>query len=140
MGLGIANTPVTNTTTGAAASDRAGMASGIDVRARMASLAVNIAVLGLIPVSGVLAHIEAAASNLDVARLRPLAETIAAGHAVSIPEVSAAVVHAALVQGFGWVMLYGGIGVWIMAGISLLLFHAPVQQGTGKEVADRGAD
>ncbi|MNU11450.1 hypothetical protein D3C72_2593150 [compost metagenome] len=30
--------------------------------------------------------------------------------------------HAALVHSFGWVMLYGGIGVWVLAGFSLLIF------------------
>ena len=39
IGLGMTNTPVTNTTTGAVSSDRAGMASGIDMSARMISLA-----------------------------------------------------------------------------------------------------
>jgi hypothetical protein len=34
-----------------------------------------------------------------------------------------AAVHEALGSGFGWVMLYGGIGVWIMAGISFLIFN-----------------
>jgi hypothetical protein len=33
-------------------------------------------------------------------------------------------VHQALASGFGWVMLYGGIGVWIMAAISFLIFNA----------------
>jgi hypothetical protein len=33
-------------------------------------------------------------------------------------------VHQALGNGFGWVMLYGGIGVWIMAGVSFLIFNA----------------
>jgi hypothetical protein len=28
------------------------------------------------------------------------------------------------VNGFGWVMLYGGLGVWIMAAISLYIFNA----------------
>ncbi|RVA16991.1 MFS transporter, partial [Mesorhizobium sp. M7A.F.Ca.CA.002.05.1.1] len=52
MGLGITNTPVTNTTTGSVSSDRAGMASGIDMTARMVSLALNIAVMGFILASG----------------------------------------------------------------------------------------
>ncbi|RUU01186.1 MFS transporter, partial [Mesorhizobium sp. M7A.T.Ca.TU.009.02.1.1] len=55
IGLGITNTPVTNTTTGSVSSDRAGMASGIDMSARMVSLALNIAVMGFILASGVLA-------------------------------------------------------------------------------------
>ncbi len=48
IGLGITNTPVTNTTTASVPSSRAGMASGIDMSARMTSLAVNISVMGLL--------------------------------------------------------------------------------------------
>lgn len=125
IGLGLTNTPVTNTTTGAVSSDRAGMASGIDISARMVSLAVNIAVMGFILAHGVLAHLESAASErLDAAQLRLLAERIAAGTAVPIPGLPASVVHDALSQGFGWVMLYGGVGVWVLAGFSFLVFHA----------------
>jgi EmrB/QacA subfamily drug resistance transporter len=123
IGLGITNTPVTNTTTGSVSNDRAGMASGIDMSARMVSLAVNIAVMGLILASGVAAHLERALPNIDGAQLRLLAERIAAGNAVSVPGLADSVVHEALRSGFGWVMLYGGIGVWIMAGISFLVFN-----------------
>jgi EmrB/QacA subfamily drug resistance transporter len=123
-GLGITNTPVTNTTTGSVSSDRAGMASGIDMSARMVSLAVNIAVMGFILASGVLAPLKDALPNLDAAQLRALAERIAAGNAVSVPGLTESVVHEALVKGFGRVMLYGGIGVWILAGISFLIFNA----------------
>ncbi|WP_415676858.1 MFS transporter [Tsukamurella hominis] len=48
IGLGLTNTPVTNTTTGSVSADRAGMASGLDMSARMVSLAVNIAVMGVL--------------------------------------------------------------------------------------------
>jgi hypothetical protein len=48
VGLGITNTPVTNTTTASVPSSRAGMASGIDMSARMTSLAINISVMGLL--------------------------------------------------------------------------------------------
>jgi EmrB/QacA subfamily drug resistance transporter len=124
IGLGLTNTPVTNTTTGAVSSERAGMASGIDMSARMVSLAINIAVMGFILASGVLAHLKSASSLvLDDAGLRLLAERIAAGNTVSVPGLSQSVVHDALVQGFGWVMLYGGLGVWTLAGLSLLIFH-----------------
>jgi hypothetical protein len=54
----------------------------------------------------------------------PLAERIAAGDSVSVPELTVPIVHEALANGFGWVMLYGGIDVWIMAGISFLIFNA----------------
>jgi hypothetical protein len=50
-GLGLTNTPVTNTTTAAVPSTRAGMASGIDTSARMISLAINIALMGFILVA-----------------------------------------------------------------------------------------
>src|SRR5262249_33947894 len=79
IGLGLTNTPVTNTTTGAVSSDRAGMASGIDISARMVSLAINIAAMGFILSNGVLAHLESALPNLGGAQLRHLAERIAAG-------------------------------------------------------------
>lgn len=129
IGLGIANTPVTNTTTGSVSSDRAGMASGIDMSARMVSLAVNIAVMGFILASGIAAHLKDALPNLEPAQLRPLAERIAAGTTVSVPGLTAPIVHEALANGFGWVMLYGWIGVWIMAAISFLIFNVrPVGQ------------
>jgi hypothetical protein len=46
-----------------------------------------------------------------------------------VPELTGSVVHEALASGFGWVMLYGGVGVWIMAGISFVIFNArPARQ------------
>jgi EmrB/QacA subfamily drug resistance transporter len=50
-GLGLINTPVTNTTTGSVPSARAGMASGIDMSARLITLAINIALMGTILVT-----------------------------------------------------------------------------------------
>src|SRR3569832_1246406 len=100
MGLGFTNTPVTNTTTGSVSSDRAGMASGIDMSARMISLAINIAVMGFILSSGVLAYlIDVLSAGRDPAELRHLAEAIAAGSTVSDTAVSSAVFLAALVRG-----------------------------------------
>ncbi|MBR0799107.1 MFS transporter [Bradyrhizobium jicamae] len=129
IGLGITNTPVTNTTTGSVSSDRAGMASGIDMSARMVSLAVNIAVMGFILASGVLAHLKSTLPGLEATQLRRIAERIAAGNAASAPDLTGTVVHEALASGFGWVMLYGGVGVWIMAAISFLIFNArPLRQ------------
>lgn len=124
IGLGMTNTPVTNTTTGSVSSDRAGMASGIDMSARMVSLAINIAMMGFILASGVLAHLRGAVPNAGIAELRLLAERIAAGSAQSVPELDGPIIHQALVNGFGWVMLYGGLGVWIMAAISFYIFNA----------------
>jgi hypothetical protein len=129
IGLGITNTPVTNTTTGSVSGDRAGMASGIDMSARMVALTVNIAVMGFILAGGILEHLRSALPNLDAAQLHLLAERIAAGNTVPIPGLSDSVVHEALGNGFGWVMLYAGIGVWIMAGISVVIFNfRPIRQ------------
>lgn len=77
IGLGLTNTPVTNTTIGSVPESRAGMASGIDMSARLITLAINIAVMGFI------------------------LERMGAGAA----------------------MLYGGIGAWIMAVLSLAIFR-----------------
>jgi hypothetical protein len=79
---------------------------------------------GSILATGVAAHLKEALPNLEATQLRPLAERIAAGDNVSVPGLTAPIVHEALANGFGWVMLYGGIGVWIMARISFLIFNA----------------
>jgi len=134
IGLGLTNTPVTNTTTAAVSSDRAGMASGIDMSARMISLAVNIAVMGFILASGVLAALtDALPVGFDPGELRHLAEAIAAGGTVTDPAIPGAVLHAALAQGFGWVMLYGGLGVWALAAVSFLVFNLPVRRRVSAE-------
>jgi hypothetical protein len=136
IGLGMTNTPVTNTTTGSVPSTRAGMASGIDMSARLITLAINIALMGFILVEGVWSYLKnALPRSWDSLRLRSLAEKIAAGNLASLqndfPELSSfdssgSIVHAALVHGFGLVMLYGGIGVGILAGASFVIF-APLK-------------
>jgi EmrB/QacA subfamily drug resistance transporter len=50
-GLGITNTTVSNTTTASVDVNKAGMASGIDMSARMITLAINIAVMGAIVIT-----------------------------------------------------------------------------------------
>jgi EmrB/QacA subfamily drug resistance transporter len=132
IGLGLTTTPATNMTTGSVPANRAGMASGLDVSARLITLAINIAVMGVILVEGVLASLRAALPAGDVSLLRALAERIAAGNLAAVaegaqPALTGSVVHAALVNGFGWVMLYGGIGVWILAALSFVVF-APARQ------------
>lgn len=132
IGLGLTNTSVTNTTTGSVPSNRAGMASGIDISARLIALAINIAVMGLILLEGIRWFLpETFSGALDGQQLRALASTIATGNLGSLqhtyPMLSAydpsgAAVHTALVKGFGWVMLYGGIGAWILAVLSFLTF------------------
>ncbi|MEW6639141.1 MAG: MFS transporter [Pseudomonadota bacterium] len=130
IGLGITNTPVTNTTTGSVSPDRAGMASGLDISARLISLAINIAVMGFLLERGILATLrDALPAGATTAPLRDLAGRIAAGHVTDLPENAAAdVVHAALINGFGAVLLYGWLSVWVLAAASYLTFRPMAQQ------------
>lgn len=123
IGLGLTNTPVTNTTTGAVSPARSGMASGIDMSARMISLAINIPIMGFILVEGVRASLRAnLPSGADINALQSLAEKIAAGTAGAAQGVSEELVHQALADGFGLVMLYAGTSVWFLAAISFMIF------------------
>ena len=124
IGLGTANTRVACTTRGCVCRDRGGIASGMEVSARMISLAVNIAVMGFILTNGALMRLRAALTISDAGQLNRLAEDIATGNGDLISAgVSEAVAREALQAGFGWVTLYGAIGVWIMAGISFCIFN-----------------
>ncbi|WP_258590416.1 MFS transporter [Mesorhizobium sp. AR07] len=132
IGIGLTNSPTTNTTTGSVSPDRAGMASGIDISARLITLAINIAVLGLLLTRGIVSYLrDAFGTALVPNELHALAERIATGNLGSLAQPklatldpSGAVVHAALVNGFGWVMLYCGIGVLALAVISFVIFGA----------------
>jgi len=126
IGLRATNAPVTNTTTGSVSSDRAGMASGIDMSARMISLAINIALMGFVLLEGVLKRLSAASGSFDAARLRHVAEQIGAGNVAffdqSATGVSKALGPAALAGGFGDVMLYGAFGVRVLAALAFFTF------------------
>lgn len=129
IGLGLTNTPVTNATTGSVPTDRAGMASGIDMSARLISLAINIALMGFILVEGIFSSLrDKLPTTSNGVQLRSLAENLSGGTPGALGQGGAAlaiptdVATSALTQGFGWVMLYGGISVWILALVSLLVF------------------
>jgi len=125
IGLGLTNTPVTNTTTGAVPPERAGMASSIDISARMISLSINIALMGFILLQGILSSLrEQHPALADAAHLRHLALALTAGQAGAGLGVSAEMASTALAHGFGWVMLYGGLSAWGMALASWLVFGA----------------
>lgn len=128
-GLGFTNTPVTNTATGAVSSDRAGMASGMDMSARMITLAINIAVMGAILFNGVLNHLKGSviATTVD---LHLAAERISAGNLQS--GVATNLARESLSHGFGLVMIYGGIGCWILTAASAVIFRK-------RSVADQAA-
>lgn len=83
IGLGFTNTPVTNTTTGSVSHERAGIASGIDMSARMISLAINVTLMGFILVEGVKYSLKMALpGTAKTAYLQSWAERIAAGATV----------------------------------------------------------
>jgi EmrB/QacA subfamily drug resistance transporter len=132
IGLGITNTPVTNTTTGSVDSSRAGMASGIDMSSRMISLAINIALMGLILSHAVYSQLkQLLPGTVDNAHLQALAQSVAAGSTVISPTLNSVLpptaIHDALTHGFGILMLYGGISVWLLAAVSVLIF-APAKR------------
>lgn len=129
VGLGLTNTPVTNVTAASVSSARAGMASGIDMNARMISLAIDIALMGFILIAGISAWLRSALPGaLDPGRLQELAQQIAGGaaRASDIPELTLlpaaeTALQEALVHGFRLVMLYGGISVWLLALASFVI-------------------
>lgn len=133
IGLGLTNTPVTNTTTGSVSSNRSGMASGIDMSARLITLSINIALMGFILVEGIFSYLNTAFSGPeDKTILHFISEKIAAGNFTSLHQdfpsltkldPSKSIVHAALAHGFEMVLFYGGIGVWILALMSFIIFN-----------------
>jgi EmrB/QacA subfamily drug resistance transporter len=128
IGLGLTNTPVTNTATSSVSNDRAGMASGIDTSARLITLAINIAVMGFVLISGIFNHIKKLVPQTggDVQQLHRLAAKIASGNDTMVDKLGIPFHHIkiALLHAFGDVLLYGGLGVCILAGCSFLLFRS----------------
>lgn len=132
VGLGLSNTTVTNTTTGAVTPDRAGMASGIDMSARLITLAINIALMGFLLSTGIFNHLKIAfAGALDNFQLHSAAEKIAAGNFAGlqdkIPGITALdpagdITHKALAEGFQLLTMFSGFGVIFLALVSFLIF------------------
>lgn len=122
IALGLTNTPVTHTTTGSLPASRAGMASGVDMSARLITLAVNIAMMGTLLVAGVKNGLQA---RLPVAYqasdLQLMAEKLAGGEN-TLPSNLAPLARDALTGGFSVVLLYAAVGVCLLALASHLLF------------------
>ncbi|GGA30478.1 MFS transporter [Dyella nitratireducens] len=132
IGLGLTNTPTTNTTTGSVPASRVGMASAIDISARLITLAINIAMMGFILLQGISNYLKRTLpASFDIASVHAFAEKIASGNLSAVTQSlqSRSLVHpdvivrAALVNGFGYVTLYGGLGAWILAAISFGAFR-----------------
>ena len=119
VGLALTNSPTTNTTTGSVSADRAGMASGIDLSARLITLAVNIALMGLVLLLGIghaLASLLPDSTALD---WPALSQQIAAGN-LDVPGLDVTNARAALRHGAGWAMVFAGLGA---CGLALLSRH-----------------
>jgi predicted MFS family arabinose efflux permease len=128
--LGLTNTPVTNTTTGSVAANRVGMASGIDISARLITLAINIALMGSLLVAGIAASLrQRLPASSDVVAM---AERIAAGAEVSLSRDIASQV---LADGFSAVLTYGALGVGSLALASYLLFK-PKRRNVAERTAN----
>lgn len=135
FGLGLTTTPASSMTTSAVPAERAGMASGMDVSARLITLALNIALMGLVVIAGLEASLQASlGASADAGQLRTVAEQLASGNLAgalqAVPasaglSVDTHMLQQALTQGFGWVMLYGGISAWITAALSWVVFRRP---------------
>jgi EmrB/QacA subfamily drug resistance transporter len=122
-GLGLTNTPVTNTATASVPAERAGMAAGMDMSARMISLALNIALMGALLLHGVRSGLARAVPGAPDAALDALAEAVAAGNVVT-DGIGPAAARQALAQGFAGIMLYGGLAAWALALLGRVVFGA----------------
>lgn len=122
IGLGLTNTPVTNTATGALPPERAGMASGMEFSARMISLAINIAIMGFVLLKGVSANLaDALPAGTEI---HHLVDTIAAGNfaAANASGIPAETARTALTRGFDWVTLYGTIAPLVLGFAAVIVF------------------
>ncbi|PKF50496.1 MFS transporter [Enterovibrio nigricans] len=124
-GLGLTNTPVTNTATGSLPPERVGMASGMDFSARMISLAVNIAIMGYVLTKSVeIALSDVIKESVPLFELSRIVNEISAGNLLSgeYYGITSTAAHSALISGFSWVVLYAAIAPlmlgWICAVVS----------------------
>jgi EmrB/QacA subfamily drug resistance transporter len=141
-GLGMVNTPVTNTATGAVPGNRAGMASGIDVSCRLITLAINIALMGFLLVQGTFSYLSNAIPLAGSDKLFELSKQLVAGSLQVEQTLNIKILTGidqqdifgkALQQAFGNVFLYGGAGVSVLALISFLIFNPLIKR---KQPAD----
>ncbi len=122
IGLALTNSPTTNTTTGAVSTDRAGMASGIDFSARLITLALNIALMGLVLLLGISHHLANVLPASTAADWASLSQHIAAGK-LNAPGLTRLEAQTALRSGAGWAMLFAGLGACGLAALSRYFFQ-----------------
>jgi hypothetical protein len=123
------------------------MASGIDMSARLITLAVNISVMGLLMTIGILHNLrDRLTGQLGSPQIQALAERIANGGEPAVlqqafPQVNVSA-GAALAGGFGLVTLYGGVAVCLIATASILVFgraHGPGQASSSGPTPTEGS-
>lgn len=121
IGVGLMNTPVSNTATASVGPDRAGMASGMDMSVRMIVLAISIAVMGFVLLQGI--RMDLGTDPAAEAYPTAIAEIIAAGnlHGAEAFGISQLVGRRALLNGFSGVMLYGALCAWVLAASSFVV-------------------
>ncbi|MGU3501770.1 MFS transporter [Mycobacterium sp. C31M] len=132
VGLGLTNTPVTNTTTGSVPPQHSGMASGIDLTARLSFLAINIAVMGALFTESVTATLRDRLPSESVEFVDDLAlQMTGSGHnsatAVGTGTLDALAADA-IRNGFGAAALYGGTAAVLLAIASRLIFGSSVRR------------
>ncbi|EFQ65480.1 hypothetical protein PFWH6_1045 [Pseudomonas fluorescens WH6] len=122
VGLALTNSPTTNTTTGSVSADRAGMASGIDLSARLITLALNIALMGLVLLLGISHQLAAVLPDSTAMDWPAISQSIAAGKLDSAG-LTFNEARAALRHGAGWAMLFAGLGAGGLAVLSRHFFR-----------------
>ena len=122
VGLALTNSPTTNTTTGSVSADRAGMASGIDLSARLITLALNIALMGLVLLLGISHHLSSVLPQTSALDWPAISQNIAAGKLDALA-LAPADAQSALRHGAGWAMLFAGLGAGGLAMLSGYFFR-----------------
>ena len=98
------------------------MASGIDLSARLITLALNIALMGLVLLLGIGHHLSGLLPDTTVLDWPAISQNIAAGK-LDTPMLAPADAQAALRHGAGWAMLFAGIGACGLALLSRYFFR-----------------
>jgi EmrB/QacA subfamily drug resistance transporter len=126
IGLGFTNTPVTNTATGSLPPERAGMASGMEFSARMISLSLNIALMGLILADGIASRLlDLLPKTLSETKLIEITDILASGN-LNILEnygISKEIAKHILMEGFSSVLLYGATATAVICFIAFITFE-----------------
>ncbi|WDU61322.1 MFS transporter [Pseudomonas poae] len=122
VGLALTNSPTTNTTTGSVSADRAGMASGIDFSARLITLALNIALMGLVLLLGISHHLASLLPATTALDWPAISQHLAAGK-LDAPGLTPTQAQATLRHGAGWAMLFAGVGAGGLAILSGYFFR-----------------